>query len=140
MFQICLHKKDISILKDIKSTLKVGGISDNTTNSVSFRVTSFKDLEVIINHFDNYLRKRLITQKLGDYILFKQAFNIMNNKEHLTIEGISKLVGIKAKLNLGITEELSKAFPNIALVDRPLVINQQVPDSNWLSGFTTKYR
>jgi hypothetical protein len=133
-FQIGLHKKDLSILKDIKSTLKVGVISNDTTNSVSFKVTSLKDLEVIINHFDNY---PLITQKLGDYILFKQAFDLMNNKEHLTIEGISKLVGIKAKLNLGITEELSNAFPNIALSDRPLVINQQIPDSNWLSGFTS---
>jgi len=27
----------------------------------------------------------------------------MDNKEHLTKEGIRKLVGIKAKLNLGLT-------------------------------------
>ena len=134
VFQIGLHKKDLSILENIKSTLKVGVINDNYNNSVSFKVTSFKDLKVIINHFDNY---PLITQKLGDFILFKQAFNIMNNKEHLTIEGIRKLVGIKAKLNLGLTEELSIAFPNITSVDRSFIINQKVPDSNWLTGFTS---
>jgi hypothetical protein len=127
VFQIGLHKKDLSILQDIKSTLKVGVIKDNYNNSVNYTVTSFEDLKVIINLFDNY---PLITQKLGDYILFKQAFNIMDNKEHLTIEGIRKLVGIKAKLNLGLTEELSKAFPNIVTVDRPLIVNKKVPDSN----------
>lgn len=101
---------------------------------MSLKVTRFEDLKVIINHFDKY---PLITQKLGDYILFKQAFNIMANKEHLTIEGIRKLVGIKAKLNLGLKEELVEAFPNIASVDRPLIINQEIPDPNWISGFTS---
>ena len=61
----------------------------------------------------------------------------MDNKEHLTKEGIRKLVGIKAKLNLGLTEELNKAFPDIVSVDRPLIVNQVVPDSKWLAGFTT---
>jgi len=55
-----------------------------------------EDLRVVLDYFDRY---PLITHKLGDYKLFKQAFHIMDNKEHLTIEGIKALVGIKAKLN-----------------------------------------
>lgn len=61
----------------------------------------------------------------------------MDNKEHLTEEGIRKLVGIKAKLNLGLTEELGEAFPDITSVDRPLIINQVIQDSRWLAGFTS---
>jgi hypothetical protein len=36
----------------------------------------------------------------------------MLNKEHNTLEGIKKIVNIKASLNTGLTENLNKAFPN----------------------------
>ena len=37
----------------------------------------------------------------------------MNNKEHLTIEGLHKIVAIKASLNLGLSNELKTSFSNI---------------------------
>ena len=54
-----------------------------------YRVSSINDLKVILNHFDKYL---LITQKLADYELFKQAILLIQNKEHLTDEGLRKIV------------------------------------------------
>ena len=36
----------------------------------------------------------------------------MLNKEHNTLEGIQKIVNIKASLNLGLSEDLKEAFPN----------------------------
>jgi len=50
-------------------------------------------MSAIIDFFDRY---PLITQKLADYLLFKQAFELIRNKEHLTIEGLNKLIAIKA--------------------------------------------
>jgi hypothetical protein len=38
---------------------------------LGFIVSSIKELEVIINHFDKY---PLLTQKQADYLLFKSAF------------------------------------------------------------------
>lgn len=55
----------------------------------------------------------------------------MKNKEHLTIEGIEKLVSI----NWGINSELKKAFPEILCVDRPLIENKNILDPNWVAGF-----
>jgi hypothetical protein len=46
---------------------------------------------------------------------------MMNRKEHLTMEGLRKIVAIKASLNLGLSESLNKAFPNITPVPRPVV-------------------
>jgi hypothetical protein len=63
---------------------------------MQYRVSSLKNLQIITDHFDSY---PLITQKRADYLLFKQAIAIIKNKEHLSIEGILKLVGIKATLN-----------------------------------------
>lgn len=61
----------------------------------------------------------------------------MNEKEHLTSEGLLKIVNIKAALNLGLSEALSKAFPNISPVSRPLVDLTEILDPNWLAGFTS---
>ena len=62
-----------------------------------YRVTSIKELEVIINHFDRY---SLITQKLSDYLIFKQCFNLIKQKEHLTEKGLLEIMSLKGSLNL----------------------------------------
>jgi hypothetical protein len=91
------------------------------------RVFTIKDLTVIINHFDRY---PLLSQKLADYELFKKAFYIIQNKEHLTMEGLNKLVAIRSSLNLGLSEMLKTAFPAIIPVKRLLVSNSKISDPN----------
>ena len=132
-FQIGLHRKDELILKSIQFLLGVGKIYKSRPDLYELQVSSIKDISAIINHFDNY---PLITQKFADYKLFKQAFNIIINKEHLTKEGLAKLISIKASMNLGITPLLKKAYPNIIPIARD-VVNQEIPDPDWLAGFTT---
>ena len=55
---------------------------------------------------------------------------MINRKEHLTIEGLRKIVAIKASMNLGLSEELKKAFPDIVPALRPLVVDQKINDPN----------
>lgn len=57
-------------------------------------------------------------------------------KEHLTKEGLERLVAIKASINLGLSDELKTAFPKIVPVNRPSVANQNIPDPMWIVGFT----
>ena len=49
----------------------------------------------------------------------------MERKEHLTDEGLIKIVAIKASMNRGLSENLSVAFPNLVPVMRPRVSNSQ---------------
>lgn len=37
----------------------------------------------------------------------------MQRKEHLTQEGLKKIVALKASLNLGLSDKLKEAFPNL---------------------------
>lgn len=134
IFQIGLHDRDQTVLELIKSSLGVGKIYKHSKDMIQLRVESVNDLLVIINHFNKY---PLITQKRADFELFKQAYELIQNKEHLTVEGLNKLVAIKAPLNWGLPDNLIGAFPNIKLVPRPLVLNQSIPDSNWLAGFVS---
>jgi len=135
IFQINLHSKDRALLEEIQ--IYFGGIGYiykySDRDVVIYSVTSITDLEVIITHFDKY---PLITQKWSDYQLFKQAFKLIKRKEHLTIEGLNKIVGIKGAMNgNGLSEKLKIAFPDIIPAARPLVPNQTIPDPYWVAGF-----
>ena len=61
----------------------------------------------------------------------------MRLKEHLTPEGLREIIAIKASMNLGLSEELKLAFPDVVPVVRPLVENPKILDPNWLAGFSS---
>jgi hypothetical protein len=111
--------------------LKVGNIFTHYSSRklVRYSVQSIEHLVKIIQHFDLY---PLITQKLADYILFKEAYNLILNKQHLTLLGLRKIVAIKASLNNGLSDKLKAAFAYIVAVDRPLV---QVPTKENLNFY-----
>jgi len=64
------------------------------------------------------------------------AVEIINEKEHLTTQGLLKIVSIRASMNNGLTEVLKKAFPDVISVERPLVELPEKIDPHWLVGFT----
>jgi hypothetical protein len=136
IFTIGLHEKDIALLENIqKFFMGVGKIYSPRKGIKQFRVSSIKELQVIVNHFDKY---PLITKKRADFELFKLAINLIENKKHLTPEGLKKIVSIRASINLGLTDELKKAFsPRGAIIPtpRPFFPSQKIYDPQWLIGF-----
>jgi len=126
IFQIGLHKRDLALLEQIRSYFGVCHIYMQGSNAVQFIVKSIKELEVVIKHFDKY---PLITQKLADYLLFKDAVILMNNKEHLNLQGLEKIINIKASINKGLSDEIKAVFPKSIKVHRPIVENKIIPHS-----------
>jgi len=61
--------------------------------------------------------------------------DLMNAGEHLTSEGLRKIINIKASLNLGLSELLINHFPDVTPVERPTVNLAEITDPNWLAGF-----
>jgi hypothetical protein len=55
---------------------------------------------------------------------------LIQNKEHLTMEGLCKIVAIKASMNNGLSDELKAAFQGITPVQRPNGLNCQIKDPN----------
>jgi hypothetical protein len=95
----------------------------HTQEIANYRVL-FKDLDKILKHFDQY---PLITQKLADLELFRQAYILVLNKEHLRLEGLQKIVAIKGSMNKGLSDQLQAAFKkNIIHIPRPLVVNKVI--------------
>lgn len=133
-FQIKLHIKDLALLEQIKNTLGVGTITTDGKNFCNYNVWSVKELQVLIYHFDIY---SLVTDKVSDYLLFKQCFQIIKNREHLTEKGLLQILSLKSSLNLGLSNQLKEAFPNVMPVNRPLHNSNCIPDPYWVSGFTS---
>jgi hypothetical protein len=96
-FQIGVHGRDLPLLEAIKAYWGgIGSISEAGKGVLVYKVSSLKDLTVIINHFDRY---PLITQKLADYLLFKRIVNIKKSGGHLTLEGLQEIINIRASIN-----------------------------------------
>ena len=131
-FSIGLHNKDLNLLEKIQSYFRgVGTISKQTKNSVQFRVFSIKDLKIIIDHFEKY---PLITHKQIDYKLFKQALELIENKEHFTLDGFQKIVNLRASMNKGLPNSLKDSFSNTTII-KIAFVPLNIQDPNWLEGF-----
>jgi hypothetical protein len=55
------------------------------------------------------------------FLLFKKSFDIINDKKHLSIEGLHELISIRASLNKSLPDRLKLAFQYIKPVIRPEV-------------------
>jgi len=51
---------------------------------------------------------------------------LVNNKAHLTLEGLEKIVNIKVSMNLGLFDMLISEFPGYVPVERPVINNDNV--------------
>lgn len=134
VFSIGLHTKDGAVLEQIKSLWGVGNIYyDHGPQTIQYRVQSVKELQTVIKHFDKF---PLITQKRADYLLFKEVVSMMERKEHLSQEGLEKIVAIKAAINRGLSDKFKADFPNVIQIARPLVELAPI-NAYWLAGFVS---
>lgn len=131
-FKVKLHKKDRRLLELIQAYFNGVGKIYYEGNSATYVVSSVEEVKIIINHFDKY---PLITQKQADFKLFKMAFKLIQRKEHLTAKGIKKILSIRASMNLGLTDSLKIAFPDVIPILKP-IIKSEIPDPYWVAGFT----
>ena len=99
----------------------------NSENTVLFRVTDIKELQVIVNHFKNY---PLVSAKILDFLLFEQCFELIKEKAHLTEEGLLKIITLSANINKGLSKELLEAFPTIKTLDKSEYKFNGIPDPN----------
>ena len=135
-FQISLHSKDMKLLLQMQEFFACGSIvSKKNRNEISFRVNSLHDLtNLIIPHFVNY---PLLSQKAADFYLFKQIVNLINTKVHLTEVGLQQIINIRASINLGLSDLQKSKFINYKPVPRPIINYTEIPNGNWIAGFSS---
>ena len=103
-FRISQHKNDKAILDLIVNYFKCGFLykqasSDLSNNVVEFYVSGYKDIiNIIIPFFDKY---PILGSKSLDFTDLKKITKIINEKGHLTKQGLDQIRQIKAGMNTG---------------------------------------
>ncbi|OTA72512.1 hypothetical protein M434DRAFT_26194 [Hypoxylon sp. CO27-5] len=134
VFKIGVHIRDRELLDKIAAYFGVCKVYNDRKNSCQYLVQSMTDLAVIIKYFENY---HLITQKRGDFELFRQAFYLVLAKEHLTVEGFQTYINLRASINgENLLETVQAEFPDTVSLSRLYFEFKGIPDPFWLSGFT----
>lgn len=94
-----LDSKYPDILKQIQENF--GGYmsirQSQCTLRYNYHSTSFNDAKNFINYFDKFQLQS--TTSLSDYYKWRKAYLIIQNKEHLTLEGQNKIKNLKETMN-----------------------------------------
>jgi hypothetical protein len=130
-----LNIKDWHLICSLQSFFGVGNIKkDLKNNAITFYVNSVEDLlNVVIPFFKAH---PLLSQKWADFVLFEKAVYLIKQGAHLTTDGLTNIISIKASMNKGLSDKLLAQFPDISLVERPVLIDRRIINGNWLAGFT----
>jgi hypothetical protein len=100
-FQMGLHTKDLNLLCLLQQYLG-GGIGSihlaSNRDMVNYSIDLIKDLNNLITYLEKY---PLLTQKAADFLLFKKAVELVNDKAHLTVESLNSIRKIKSGMNTG---------------------------------------
>lgn len=135
-FKIGLHTKDLNLLNQLQQYLgDIGSIHlARSQKIVNYSIDSAEDLNKLIIHLEKY---PLLTQKAADFILFKQAVKLVNNKADLTVEGLNQIINIKASMYFGLSNILKSQFDGYIPVEIPVIKPAVILDPNWISGFVS---
>lgn len=99
MFKITQHSRDEALLKSLVNSLGCGRYyaASSSYNHGEFVVSNLSDVTgKIIPFFDKY---PIGGAKALDFSDFKRVAELMENKAHLTEQGLSQIRSIKSKMN-----------------------------------------
>ena len=98
-FKLTQDERDEQLMRILIEYLNCGYVV-KTKTWVEFRVTKFNDiLKIIIPFFQKH---RILGVKALDFADWCKAAELINEKKHLTKEGLEKIKQIKAGMNTGI--------------------------------------
>jgi NADH:ubiquinone oxidoreductase subunit K len=97
-FSIAQDSRDILLLKSLVEFFNCGYIAQYKNRKVcEFIITKIHHIIIyIIPFFDKY---KIEGSKYKDYVNFKEAAILINNKEHLTEKGFNKIIELKKSMN-----------------------------------------
>lgn len=93
-----ISQKDRVILSQFKRYLQCGTLRMRKDGIWYYEVNNFRSIvENVIPFFEKF--KFLSAKKKNDFRIFKQIVEIMKTNQHLTYDGIQKIIALRRKLN-----------------------------------------
>lgn len=129
-FIICINVVDISLLNLLRKSFGCGVITSiRPSGKVEFTISDiYSIINIVIPHF---LKYPLRGTKYLDFCDWVSAAHIVYNKEHLTQEGINKIIHLKSGMNK------SRIYPINYQPNHTITTNSSyIPlNGNYVSGF-----
>ena len=98
-FTVVQHRRDIRLLFALKTFFCCGVVRNNHGERMAYRVRRLEHLrEVIVPFFEKYPLK---SKKYLDFLKFRDVLRHMDEKKHLTAEGIEAIRIIASAMNRG---------------------------------------
>lgn len=92
-FVVVQHERDVKLLHHIKSYFGCGVVRKNHGDRMCYRVQDINHLSSLIVPF--FEKHQLKSMKKVDFLKFRKVVRLMNQGEHLTLEGLEKIRNIK---------------------------------------------
>lgn len=117
-----LKARDLPLLKSIQDFFGVGKIyevKNSKKHHFTYMVRSVKDLHAVIIPF--FVKYPMLSSKNLSFLLFKDVVEIIIKKEHLTPEGVRKIMCIRASMNHGVSTILKRSTTEISNIQPVLL-------------------
>ena len=95
-FRIVQHSRDTKLLEKIQRFFGFGKVTKNHGDRNEFRVRGLKNLKKVINFFREY---PLMSVKKENLESFAEVLQMIENREHLTYDGIKRIAKISSSMN-----------------------------------------
>ena len=96
-FRIVQHERDFKLLHALKKFFGCGVVRRNHGNRFELRIRKIEHLATIVIPF--FQKYPLLTQKKFDFLSFRKIILKMQKGEHLTRDGVEKILAIAKTMN-----------------------------------------
>ncbi len=109
-FRVVQHERDIQILYALKRFFKCGVVRRNHEDRYELRIRKRSCLKKVAEFFEKHPLK---TKKNIDFKKFRKILLMMERGEHLTEDGLIKIIGIVMDMNTKNHERLRQTLEEI---------------------------
>ena len=95
-FRVVQHKRDLAVLYSLQNHFGFGKVCRNHGDRFEYRVRGHNNLKKIVCFFETY---PLMTTKQINFRLFAYVVYLMDNKKHLSIDGVDLIRTITTVMN-----------------------------------------
>ncbi len=104
-FRVVQHNRDLDVLHALKRFFGFGRVCRNHGERWEYRVRRIEHLREIARFFEQH---RLRTKKRVDALKFSDVLRMMDERRHLTVDGLRDIAKLAASMNTGDRPRLSE--------------------------------
>ena len=95
-FRVVQHERDESVLQELQQFFDAGKVVTNHDTRKELRIRKLNDLKKIVLFFK---QNKLRTGKKKNLEIFGEILELMENKKHLTVDGLTKIANLCWSMN-----------------------------------------